>query len=144
MPSAVPNICHCSFIRMAARRVSQVYDQTLAPAGVTVTQFSILGQLESRKERAPSMAELAEALGMDRSSMGHTLRPLERDRLVRFVTSSEDRRTKLIELTPAGLERYRKAHPLWQGAQIRFEKAFGKRAAADLRGVLGAVAALEI
>jgi DNA-binding MarR family transcriptional regulator len=129
---------------MAARRITQIYESALAPSHLTITQFAILGELETRKATLLTMAELAETLVMDRSSLGHTLRPLERDQLVRFVLNREDKRTKLVEMTPSGLDRFRKAHRLWRRAQIYFEAAFGKQSAADLRLVLGFVASLDL
>lgn len=128
---------------MAARRVTQMYESVLAPSRLTVTQLSILGEIESRGARPPAMAELAEVLAMDRSSMGHTLRPLERDDLVRLVPDDGDRRTKRVELTAAGKKKFLEAQPLWAAAQARFEETFGNRNAAELRHVLATVASVN-
>ena len=55
--------------RKAARRVTQVYDTAPAPSGLTVTQFSTLAEIDRRRKRPPTMGELAEVLGMDRSTL---------------------------------------------------------------------------
>ena len=41
-----PEDCNCFVVRSAARHVTQVYDQFLAPVGLHVTQFSILAKLK--------------------------------------------------------------------------------------------------
>ena len=41
-----PADCNCFAIRSAARHVSQLYDQILAPTGLRTTQFSILAHLK--------------------------------------------------------------------------------------------------
>ena len=41
-----PEDCNCFVVRSAARHVTQLYDQFLAPVGLHVTQFSILVKLK--------------------------------------------------------------------------------------------------
>src|ERR1700680_4662513 len=75
--------CTCGSLRKASRRISQFYDTALAPAGIKSTQFSILSEVERGSIAGPvTMCELASAMVMDRSTLGHNLRPLERDDLV--------------------------------------------------------------
>ena len=38
--------CNCFVVRSAARHVTQLYDQFLAPVGLHVTQFSVLAKLK--------------------------------------------------------------------------------------------------
>src|SRR3974377_572094 len=45
-PLPKPDECNCFMVRSAARHVTQLYDQTLAPVGLHVTQFSILAKLK--------------------------------------------------------------------------------------------------
>ena len=47
---ALPNAddCNCFAVRSAARHVTQLYDQYLAPVGLRTTQFSILVRLKRR------------------------------------------------------------------------------------------------
>src|ERR1700730_13960268 len=82
-PPLPADACTCGSLRKASRRISQFYDMALAPAGIKSTQFAILSELE-RGSAAGSvtMCELAAAMVMDRSTLGHNLRPLERDELV--------------------------------------------------------------
>lgn len=86
------------------------------------------------------MCELAGAMVMDRSTLGHNLRPLERDDLLSMQLTSSDRRKRHVTLTKKGKETLQRAHRLWRTAEGRFERIFGKRRAADLRAVLLSIA----
>ena len=129
--------CTCGSLRKASRRVSQFYDVALAPAGLKSTQFSILSELERRCALgAVTMCELAAAMVMDRSTLGHNLRPLQRDALVVLRHAKDDRRKRHVELTRKGKALLQRARRLWSRAEGRFESIFGKRPAAELRAVL--------
>ncbi len=129
--------CTCGSLRKASRRISQFYDSALASVGIKSTQYSILAEIErGSAEGAVSMCELAEAMVMDRSTLGHNLRPLQRDRLLTLRLGRNDRRKRHVELTQEGREMLRRARRAWRLAERRFEKMFGKRHAAELRAVL--------
>ena len=129
--------CTCGSLRKASRRVSQFYDAALAPVGIKSTQFSILAEVERGSIEGPlSMCELATAMVMDRSTLGHNLRPLERDDLLSLRLTLADRRKRHVALTKKGRATLQRARRLWRTAEGRFETIFGKRHAADLREVL--------
>jgi DNA-binding MarR family transcriptional regulator len=141
--SSVPahGVCNCGALRRASRRISQLYDAALAPAGIKSTQFAILSELErSGSANAVSMCKLAGAMIMDRSTLGHNLRPLQRDQLVVMRLAEDDRRKRYLELTPRGKLVLKHARSLWLRAEQSFEKALGKRPAARLRAVLHGIA----
>jgi DNA-binding MarR family transcriptional regulator len=123
-------------MRKASRWLSQMYDVVLAPAGLRSTQYSILRELMRRADDPPLMGQLAEALVMDRSTLGHNLIPLEREGLVTLEPSRADRRSKQVVLTAEGRRTYAAALPLWREAQDRFEERFGDVEAAYLRKML--------
>ena len=134
-------ICNCGALRQAARRVTKLYDDALAPIGLGVNQFSILARLS---RVGPSrIQDVARLLVMDRSTLGHLLRPLEKRGLVKLDVSEKDRRSRIVALTHAGKATVAKARPRWAAAQRRFESAFGKEAAFELRAVLKEVATAE-
>ena len=140
--AAMPrNACTCGSLRKASRRVSQFYDTALAPVGIKSTQFSILAEVDRGSLEGPvTMCELAAAMVMDRSTLGHNLRPLERDYLVTLRLSDDDRRKRYVELTKKGRLMLQRARRLWRQAEARFEKMFGKEPAAELRAVLLSIA----
>jgi DNA-binding MarR family transcriptional regulator len=134
---ANPAECNCLAIRQAARQVTQLYDGHLAAAGLRSTQYSILSRI-ARLGPLP-INKLAEAMVMDRTTMGRAVRPLERDKLVAISSGKEDGRVRAIRLTPAGEKRLALARTLWLKAQEKFETSYGTGAAADLRSALGRV-----
>jgi DNA-binding MarR family transcriptional regulator len=141
MSDVEPEICNCAALRQAARRVTKLYDDALAPIGLGVNQFSILARLSVV---APStIQDLARRLVMDRSTLGHLLRPLEKRGFVKVEVSEQDRRSRVIVLTPAGKAVVAKARPRWAAAQRRFESSFGTEAAVELRTVLKEIATAQ-
>jgi DNA-binding MarR family transcriptional regulator len=126
--------CNCTALRKATRRISQLYDSALEPCGLRATQRAILSQIA--RSGAPPLAELAEALVMDRGALTHNLKPLERDGFVEIKIDPDDRRNRLIALTSAGRAKLRESEPLWKRAQDGFEAAFGVAKSASLRKAL--------
>jgi DNA-binding MarR family transcriptional regulator len=122
--------------------VTQFYDQYLASTGLRTTQFSILAKL---KRLGPmTINALARELVMDRTTLGRTMLPLERDGLIAIKDGTVDRRSKELAVTRAGTERLRRAVNFWVEAQKEFEERFGAGRAADLRGLLGEVASCKL
>ena len=122
--------------------MTQFYDQHLAPTGLRTTQLSILAKL---KRLGPmTVNALARELVMDRTTLGRTMLPLERDGLIAIKDGSLDRRSKELTLTKAGIERLQRATKLWVEAQNEFEERFDARRAADLRDLLGEVVACDL
>jgi DNA-binding MarR family transcriptional regulator len=140
LPVIEPGRCNCVALRKASRRMSQFYDSVLAPSGLKSTQYAMLSEIARQGAAPPTIRELAEALVMDQSTIGQNLRPLQREGLVALVQDESDRRSRRVTLTKAGRSRFAAAEPLWRVAQERFEGGFGKRAAAELRAVLGTIA----
>ena len=141
MSDAEPEICNCAALRQAARRVTRLYDEALAPIGLSVNQFSILARLN--RVGPSSIQKLARLLVMDRSTLGHLLRPLEKRGFVKLEVSERDRRGRKVALTPAGKAAAARARPLWAEAQRSFENTFGNEAALEIRAVLKEIAMAE-
>ncbi|MNL70956.1 MarR family protein [compost metagenome] len=72
----------------------------------------------------PSISTLAEAMGLDRSTLGRNLRVLEGEGLVTLV-EGEDMRNRIVKLTDAGAERLKAALPAWEAAQQRLIDRLG-------------------
>ena len=82
------------------------------------------------------MNELAEYLVMDRSTLGHNLRPLLRKGLVTLKPDAIDGRTRRVALTAKGAAKYTSGKTLWRKAQQEYEIVIGKTAAVALRNAL--------
>lgn len=115
--------CLCTHLRRAARGVSRRYDEALEGFGINVAQFSLLRHLQ-RLDR-PSISSLAEAMGLDRSTLGRNLRVLEADGLV-ALAEGDDLRNRLVLLTEQGKARLSAAEPAWEQAQLKMVAALGE------------------
>jgi len=135
------DVCNAAAVRQAARHVTQLYDAMLAPAGIGINQYSILNRLHIMGPS--SIQDLARRLIMDRSTLGHLLRPLETRGLIRLGTSKTDARTRDVRLTKAGRDTLEQSRPLWADAQRRYEETFGEGPSRRLRKSLRHVATTE-
>lgn len=125
--------CACSQLRRAARAVSSLYDEFLASAGLTVTQYGLLVSIA--RAGAIQRTQLAEQLGMERTTLTRNLRPLQRDGLI-AEKAGADRRAQMLSVTPAGKRRLDKAFSRWADAQDKFIQSFGHDRLEALRGLL--------
>lgn len=129
--------CTCFAVRQAARRVTNLYDAHLAPAGLRITQYAVLSHLARLGPQA--INALAARMGTDRTTMGRTVRPLARAGLVE-IAAGRDGRTRALTLTEPGRRRLQDAQPLWRAAQEAFDARYGADEAAALRASLRRVA----
>jgi DNA-binding MarR family transcriptional regulator len=141
MSQASSKPCSCSALRQASRHVTRLYDEALAPIGLGLNQYSILANLQ--RLGTPAIQDLAHHLVMDRSTLGHLLRPLESRGLVSMMAAPNDRRLRLITLSPAGIVLMEQARPLWAKAQSHFEDVFGPANATTLYAALKQVTAAD-
>jgi len=132
-------VCSCAALRRVARRATQVYDHALRPAGIRVTQYSLLSNLA--EAGGLSVTELAERLEMDRTTLTRNLRPLQAAGWARLAPGP-DRRSRAVEITGEGRRILEAARPLWQEAERAFRRTLGREQAAELRRLLDS--ALEI
>lgn len=132
--------CITAAMRAAARRLTLLYDEVMAPSGLRVTQYHILSELERRAAEPPTVSELAEILTMERSALGQTLRPLERDGFVALGRDERDGRRRPVRLTPAGKDAVARGRRYWAKAHERFQHFFGDTAFVALRTTLREIA----
>lgn len=124
----LPTPCLCTKLRRASRGVTRIYDDALAAVGLNAAQFSLLRHLQ-RLER-PSISMLAEAMGLDRSTLGRNLRVVQGMGLIQLGDGLDQRRRQVV-LSEAGRRVLEQGAPLWELAQQELAKRLGadKRAA---------------
>src|SRR5260221_11317934 len=137
----IPGLCNCTKVRRAARHITRFYDACLSESGVRVTQYAILGHLKHRGPK--TMLELADLMTMDRATVGHNLRPLERDGLVTIEVSKTDRPARIVSVTSAGLKRTTLGRPGWDRAQAEFETHFGVQGVTAMRQMMDQVVSCD-
>jgi DNA-binding MarR family transcriptional regulator len=125
--------CACAQVRRLARKLSSLYDTLLSPEGLTITQYSLLANIERAGQL--SHAVLAEKVGMERTTLTRNLRPLTRAKWVTAGTG-EDRRQHLLQLTAAGRRKLVRSLPLWEEAQRQFLSQIGTESLQELRALL--------
>ncbi|AKA85600.1 Transcriptional regulator, MarR family [Pseudomonas synxantha] len=87
----------------------------------------------------PSISSLAEAMGLDRSTLGRNLRVLEGEGLVQLV-EGDDLRNRLVVLTETGQERLAAALPAWEAAQQKLIDKLGAEKRETLLALLDELA----
>ena len=98
--------------------------------------------MEVERHGPISLIPLADAMVMDRATLGHNIRPLEADGYL-ALSVGPDRRSREVSLTKSGRKILARAKLQWQQAQEIFEFEIGLKEAAGLRTVLNRVAASE-
>jgi DNA-binding MarR family transcriptional regulator len=129
----LPTSCLCTQLRRASRGVTRLYDDALATVGLGVAQFSLLRHVQRLGQ--PSISVLAEAMGLDRSTLGRNLRVLEEQRLLQ-LGEGRDLRAREVRLTEAGLQRIQQGLPLWEQAQRELNAQLGEERRAELMKLL--------
>lgn len=129
----------CANLRKAARVVTQVFDEALAPSGLRTTQFTLL--VTNRLAGESTINELAERMAIDRTTLSRNLKPLVRSGLLE-VQLGEDSRTRLVQIIPAGERTLEEAYPLWQQAQRETVSVLGEERHEALLGDVAQVVSL--
>ena len=128
--------CICISLRKASRKMTALYDEALAPAGVNLAQFSLLRNV--RRPGPVSLTRLGEITELDRSTRGRNVQVLERMGLV-SPSDDADHRKAAVALTETGRETLEQATPLWSGAQTRIGNRLGEAGRAQLDALLNAL-----
>lgn len=120
MPDSAPG---AEAAALALRRLLRLYDEVLAPSGLTIAQFSVLRELLHRRDCAPGVVALAERLLMGRSTLERHLRALQWKGLAEVLAPAPGRRARAFAATAAGARRADEAALLWSRAERRLERA---------------------
>lgn len=114
--------CACFNVRKSARVITKHYDDALQSLKLKPTQFTILAVLSNVD--AITVTDLADYMILDRTTLTRNLRPLEKQGMIK-TGAGEDRRTRMISLSKKGLNKLKKAIPLWEQAQKEVTKYMG-------------------
>src|SRR4051812_37798660 len=113
--------CTCFKLRKLTRAMSRIYDRHLAEVGLKITQYSVLANMA---RAALPVAELAERLGTERTTLTRNLKPLTDAGWARLVTGA-DARQKVAPTPDAGRPKLQQPQPFWRGAQAEIEAPLG-------------------
>jgi DNA-binding MarR family transcriptional regulator len=134
------SVCICNNLRRAARLVTNYYDKLLEPAGLRVSQATVLVVLYL--DDGQTINEMAEKLELDRTTLTRNLKPLAQRGLLTLAPGS-DQRTRIVSLTPKGKAALLKVLPLWEQTQSYMVEGMGETNASLLLAQLSEAAALS-
>ena len=104
--------------------MTRLYDDALRPAGLRITQYSLLRNLSRGGEQR--MRDLSAVLVMEETGLLRSVHGLEeRDWIT--IRTGDDRRERLLSITPAGRAVLDDAEPLWAAVQRRMNDELGGR-----------------
>jgi DNA-binding MarR family transcriptional regulator len=114
--------CLCLASRRAARAITRAFDRELRPYGIRATQFSMLVMLILRGSL--TIGELAESLGVERTTLTRNLALTEREGWV-AIRAGHDARSRIVAPTKKGRAAVTAALPAWRNAQQAASAAIG-------------------
>lgn len=123
----------CGSLRLAARAVTRLYNEEMASVGVEATQFSLLMMLSQAGPMTQN--DVAAWMASEKTTISRNLQLMD-DRGWIKIEPGDDRRTRVVSLTPAGGRQLFKAMPHWERAQSRLKGAMSESAFAALRQLL--------
>jgi DNA-binding MarR family transcriptional regulator len=112
--------CLCLHAQRAARALARRFDAAFRPLGLTSGQFSLLNALN--RPSPPTLGEVAEVLGMDRTTLTAALKPLERGARITIEADGRDRRLRRLRLTDKGAALLAAATPIWIAEHAALER----------------------
>ena len=132
--------CTCGRLRRASRALTQLYDDAMAPAGLRVTQFSLLRALA--RGGPQRISDLAARQLLDRTALSRNLDPLVAAGCV-DIARGRDARTREVAITPKGAAALDAAQPRWLAAQRKVANRLGAEKLEALVAVLGELESLH-
>ena len=137
---SLTSACVCGRLRRAARALTRLYDDTMAPSGLRLTQFSLLRTLA--RQGTVRITDLAGLTLLDRTALSRNLEPLVAQRYVR-IAAGRDARTREVALTAAGKSALERALPYWREAQHAVSRKLGEPRTEKLVEILDFVETLH-
>jgi len=125
--------CLCQASRRAARMMTRAFDRKLRPFGIRATQFSALVNLRLRG--ALTIGELAESLGVERTTLTRNLELIQAKGWVKVQTGDKDARARVVSITPKGRVTLNGAVGAWREAQSAALAAVGASGASAIRNL---------
>lgn len=115
--------CAIGNLRKTSRTATLFGDAVLQPAGLKVTQFTMLGSIA--EQGTLSVGQLADKMLMDQTSVTRSLKLLKDMGLVRSIRG-QDGRTRLISVTDEGHRKLDEIMPLWEATYAMISAKLGQ------------------
>lgn len=115
--------CYCILLRRTTNYITKLYDRYLKRYGLSVTQYSLLGNIKELE--CCSVSELAVYMDLERTTLVRTLKPLMKNEWIADI-SSQGARNRMIIITEKGERVLKQAEAAWKRAQQEIERLVGK------------------
>ena len=132
--AADPHDVLAFLLKHATAKLMAMTDAALEPFGIDSKDFGALRVLAHREPA--SQLQVAQTLGIDRTTMVAVLDALERKGIVLRRPDPTDRRRNVVELTEQGLKAYDGAEVAYAEAESVFLGGIDSSAAVQLRHTL--------
>ena len=136
MTKSIIDECIGLRIRLLNRYLTAIYDDALRPLGMTTNQFNLMVAL-SRLGKTTAK-KISQLMVMDASTVSRTLERMRKQGWVK-ATTGEDARSQDVILTEKGMERLKRAYPVWRMVQNRAWRILGKKSAAAIHEIGGSI-----
>jgi DNA-binding MarR family transcriptional regulator len=128
-------------LRRAQQTIRSTFASTLAEVDLTPARFGLLNVIE--RNPGLSQADACEALGIQPTNLTPLLYDLEERDLIARRTSPTNRRTKMLELTPAGKQCLERALRLHEALEEKIVRCVGGEGHERLLDLLARIAAMD-
>ena len=115
--------CTCGELRKAARAITLLYDNAFKSSGLLSTQFNVLQAIYNID--SIRISDLANKLGMDRTTLTRNLSVLERQGFIE-ISQGKDHRTRIVTATQKGRSTVAKTILLWNEVQHKVKQEMGE------------------
>ena len=132
--SAGTGTCTCGELRKAARAITLLYDNAFKSSGLLSTQFNVLQAIYN--VHSMRISDLANKLGMDRTTLTRNLSVLERQGFIE-ISQGKDHRTRIVNATQKGRNAVAKTILLWNEIQRKVKQKMGEDPWRELMQSLG-------
>ena len=138
--SQLNQACIADKLRLLNRIITQLYDETLRPTGMTTSQMNILVVVAKYGEASPQ--QVGDWLHMEKSTLSRNVRRLQQNGWLRILQSGKGR-AHTLKLTSKGGRALHQGLPLWESAQREAEAILGKTGIQEIMRVAGTVRSTE-
>jgi DNA-binding MarR family transcriptional regulator len=117
-----PRGCTNLQLRQLSRGLTRHYESFVAPTGLRNTQYALLSHVV--KLGPLRLGELAQAMGLEASTLTRNLQPLLDKGLAR-VSVGSDARSRVVQATAPGAALREQAQRAWKRAQLALNERLG-------------------
>jgi DNA-binding MarR family transcriptional regulator len=122
-PETVLRTCAWLHARKAYLALSQALEANLHPLGLTAPQLAILAGVKLHPDQTPSA--MARRIGLDRTTLYRTLRPLVTRGLIRSDGPEAGAQRRQLRITGEGLDQLERGCEAWAGFHAALQARHG-------------------